>query len=237
MVIDEQANAGWYILRTSGGQTLPLASSLSAAGHDAWTPARILRSHRPAKTETGTRLIESTVPILPSFVFIRAVSLESNRQAQLLALAILGRQSPSPHPRFSIFQHGGRAPRIANREILGLQEEEAREAALIAALHEAESRAEARRIRAEAIRSASARRRAEQALEREERASRRAQSPAIPQGTDVQVIGEPAWAGAIGVLEAVEGHYAHVRFGVCKLKIEGWQVMPAASQALRSAAA
>lgn len=222
----------WLILRTSGGQTLPLAASLRAAGFDVWTPSRTLRRFVPAKTPTGLRMIETDAPILPTFVFAR--------EQQLATLAIAAGTEPSPHPAFSVFRHAGRVPLVGDREIEGLRAEEAREAALIAAMRDAESRAEARRIRAAEVKSASARRRAEQAIEREERARRHAERPAITPGAEVQVIGEPAWAGAVGVMEEIEGHYAHVRFGSCKLKIEGWQVMPAIdneTQALRSLAA
>ena len=211
----------WFILRTSGGQTLALMASLVGAGFDAWTPARTLRRYMPAKTPSGKRLFETDVPILPTFVFAR--------EGDLQALAIAAEQDPSPHPAFSIFRHGGRVPLVGDREVAGLREEEAREAAMIKAMREAESHAEAERIRRAAIKSASARRRAEQALEREQRHERRSQRTAIAPGTPVEVAGVPALVGVTGVMGETEGHYARVRFGAHSWKIEGWQVMPAAS--------
>ncbi|WP_277982266.1 hypothetical protein [Sphingomonas faeni] len=59
----------WAILRTSGGQTLPLMRSLREAGFDVWSPAKPIRRTIRAKTLSGTRLIETEVPILPTFVF------------------------------------------------------------------------------------------------------------------------------------------------------------------------
>ena len=172
----------------------------------------------PAKTPSGKRLIESDVPILPTFVFAE--------EQQLVALAIAAAQELSPHPTFSVFRHGGRVPLVGDREVAGLREEEAREAAVIRALREAESHAEAERIRRAAIKSASARRRAEQALERQQRAALRAQAPRAAPGEAVEVVGSPVMVGVAGVLESVDGHFAHVRFGSHSWKIEGWQVMP-----------
>ena len=220
-----------FILRTSGGQTLPLAASLGGAGFPVWTPARTLRRYMPAKTPSGKRLVETQVPILPTFVFARESALE--------ALAIAAAQSPSPHPAFSVFRHGGRVPLVAEREVRGLRDEEEREAATIAAIHAAESHAEAERIRVAAIRSASARRRAEAAVERERRTALRAQGCAVSPGASVEVVEVPALVGVTGVVEKVEGAYAHVRFGTQSWKIDGWRVLPAAThdQAPRSRAA
>lgn len=190
----------------------------------------------PAKTPTGKRLIETEVPILPTFVFIRAADTIVGREIQLRGLAVVAGLRTSPHPAFSIFLHGGRAPLVGDREIAGLRSEEAREAATIQAMRDAETHAEAERIRREAIKSASARRRAVAALEREQRNQRRAGGTTIPIGSPVEVAGVAAFTGVTGVIEAVEGHYAHVRFGAHSWKIEGWQVMPA-SAALRSTAA
>lgn len=190
----------------------------------------------PAKTPSGKRLVETSLAILPTFVFIRAASTTAARDSQLRALIAAGRQSPSPFPTFTVFRHANRAPMVGDREIAGLREEEAREAALTQAMRDAESQAEARRIRLAEMKSASARRRAEAALAREQRAARRTERTDIAPGTDVEVIGAPAFAGAYGVLESVEGHYVNVRFGSHSWKIEGWQVMPASS-APRSLAA
>ena len=232
----------WFILRTSGGQTLALAASLRDAGVDAWTPARVLRKSMPAKTPSGKRVIETDAPILPTFVFVRAEDEDRARDAQLIGLEIAAAADLSPHPGFSIFRfvdrHGRRlAPYVADREIAGLHEEEEAQAALIKAMREAESRAEAEAIRRAAIKSASARRRAEQALKRDERARLRSQPATIEPGTQVEVTGFPALVGVIGVMEDTKGHYASVRFGKCSLKIEGWQVMPSLDQAPRSLAA
>lgn len=216
--------SGWIILRTSGGQTLPLMHSLRDAGFDVWTPAKTFRKTIRAKTILGTREIEVEAPILTTFVFARETDAD--------ALQDLALQSVSPHPAFSMFRfvdrHGGRRmPIIGEQSIAGLRAEEAREAATIKAIRDAETHAEAEAIRIAAIRSASARRKAEQASERDRRNVLRAQRSTIKPGSEVMLEDVPAFAGVTGVFEETEGAYARVRFGNHSLKIEGWRVMPA----------
>ena len=67
----------WIILRTSGGQTLPLMRSLRESGFDAWTPAKTFRKKYRAKTISGTREVEVEAPILTTFVFAREHDLEA----------------------------------------------------------------------------------------------------------------------------------------------------------------
>jgi transcription antitermination factor NusG len=102
----------WAILRTSAGRTLALAESLERHGIEAWTPSRLLRRRRPRSQKT----VELTVPIMPSFVFVRA--------GHLPALAIAAELPISPHPPFSIFRHAGRIPLVADREVAGARAEE-----------------------------------------------------------------------------------------------------------------
>lgn len=104
----------WCILRTSGARTLPLASSLSAAGFDVWTPAETTSRRQP---RSKTR-VEREGPIMPTFVFARADRLED-------LLQLLG-QPLNPHPPFSVFRHGGRIPIIHDVEIGNLRDHEER---------------------------------------------------------------------------------------------------------------
>ncbi|MFH7168762.1 hypothetical protein, partial [Klebsiella pneumoniae] len=67
----------WTILRTSGGQTLPLMRSLREAGFEVWTPAKTFRKTIRANTLMGTRQIEVEAPILPTFVFAREADVEA----------------------------------------------------------------------------------------------------------------------------------------------------------------
>ncbi len=214
----------WFILRTSGGQTLPLMRSLREAGFDVWTPAKTFRKTYRAKTILGTREIEVEAPILTTFVFAR--------EADADALQNLALQSVSPHPAFSIFRdvdrHGRhRMPLISDQSIAGLREAEATEAAAINAIRDAETYAEAEEIRIAAIRSASARRKAEQARERERRNALRSQRCTVEPGKPVEVADMPAFAGVTGIFEEADGAYARVRFGEHSWKIEGWRVTPA----------
>lgn len=193
--------------------------SLRAAGFDVWTPAKTFRKAYRAKTITGIREIEVEAPILTTFVFAR--------EQDLVALANLMVQQPSPHPAFSIFNVAGKAPFVRDAGIQGLRDEEQRLAEAMQKIRNAETRAEAEQIRIAAIQSASARRRAEHAQERERLNALRAKICEVKAGTDVYVTHTPAFAGVTGVLEEVDGAYVHVRFGTCSWKIEGWRVMPA----------
>jgi hypothetical protein len=222
----------WIILRTAGGQTLSLAKSLNEASIEAWTPERTLRRYVRANTPSGKRAIESQIAILPTFVFARGAF-----QDELVKLANLDR---TPHPAFTVFIVDGRVPHICEAEITGLREEEAEAAALMDALHAAESHAAAEKIRIAAIKSAAARRRAEQELERDRRTALRRAPIALVDGAEVEVTDMPALVGIRGVFERANGPYAHVRFGNRSWKIEGWRVLPAPlndNGALRSSAA
>lgn len=106
---------GWCILRTNGRRTLRLAQSLTDAGIEAWTP-RTVQKRRLSRVHMGFREVEQSM--VPSFVFARACHL-----ADLMAILA---SFNSPHPAFSIFQHAGRAPVIADREIGHLRAAEER---------------------------------------------------------------------------------------------------------------
>jgi hypothetical protein len=211
----------WFILRTRGGRTLALMASLREAGFDVWTPARTLRRNIRAATPSGTRLIETEVPILPTFLFAREQDLD--------ALVDAAAQEPSPHPDFSVFRYAGKIPLVSDGSVAGLREEELRNAAMIQAMRAAETHAEAERIRIASIKSEGARRRAEQANERDRRNALRAQGSTLSAGDDVEVIEMPALVGVTGVLESTDGTFAHVRFGTHSWKVDGWRVMPATS--------
>ena len=206
----------WAILRTSGGQTLPLMRSLREAGFDVWSPAKPIRRTIRAKTPSGTRLIEAEVPILPTFVFAN--------DRDLAALGDIAALSISPHPAFSVFRYGGRVPIVGDAEVRGLREEEARVVALHQAIRDAESYAEGEKIRIVAIKSEAARRRATKDLERQQRAALRSTRKTYEPGTEVEVSEMPALAGVAGVVETSDGVHAWVRFGSHSWKIEGWRL-------------
>lgn len=107
--------SGWCILRTNGRRTLRLAQSLIDAGIEAWTP-RAVQKRRLSRVHMGVREVEQ--PIMPSFVFARARYLPD-------LVSILGLPN-NPHPSFTIFQHAGRAPVIADGEIAILRAVEER---------------------------------------------------------------------------------------------------------------
>lgn len=201
----------WLILRTSGGQTLPLMTSLRAAGFDAWTPARTIRKVlRPGK-RTEQR-VEVDIAILPTFVFAR--------EADLVGLVDAAARPVSPHPAFSLMTHAGRIPLVSDRDVAGLREEEARAIATMQAIRDAETHAAAEEIRIAAIQSEAARRRAVKAS----LLAQREAAGTFELGAEVRVVDLPALAGVTGVVEARDGSYAEVRFGTQAWKIEGWRL-------------
>ena len=209
--------ARWIILRTSGGQTLPLMRSLQAASIDAWSPARTIRRVL-SRGRPSERVMETDVPILPTFVFAR--------EAEFAELVSVIADPASPHPAFSIFRHGGRIPLVGDSEVRGLQDEEERAAATMRAIREAESHAEAERIRIAAIRSEAARRRATKEMERAQLSTLRSRPMEFGRGSNVEVAEMPAMAGVTGVVEDTDGPFAWVRFGNQAWKIEGWRLSP-----------
>jgi hypothetical protein len=207
----------WCILRTDGSKTLPLMRSLSAVRLDVWTPARTIRK----VTRPGTRheqRSELDVPILPTFVFAR--------ERDLPVLADITQLSVSPHPGFSIFRYAGRIPLVGDAEVAGLRAEEARAAATMQAMRDAESREEAERIRIAAIKSEAARRRATMELERARQAELRAKPLIVAVDDEVAVEKMPALVGIPGVVKSIVGPHAFVQFGNHTWKIEGWRLSP-----------
>lgn len=95
----------WCILRTSGGRTLKLARSLSAAGFAVWTPTETVKRRRARSKEE----IEIERPIVPTFVFAGEEHLAD--LVHVLALPL------SPHPQFSIFQYAGRVPIVGDHSL------------------------------------------------------------------------------------------------------------------------
>jgi transcription antitermination factor NusG len=115
----------WFILRTAGRSTLVLAKSLAEDGFEAWTPVatQIVRVPRMNARR------EIRLPLLPSFVFVRA-----NHLQDLLQLARMherprrGSTGRSPaHRSFSVFHYLDSIPLIHDKHLepLRLKEREA----------------------------------------------------------------------------------------------------------------
>jgi transcription antitermination factor NusG len=108
----------WFILRTAGRSTLPLAASLAEDGFECWTPVRTQRIRIPRMNIKR----EVKLPLLPSFIFARATHLH-----ELLELAQMaekprrdphgGRSSRPAHRDFSVFHYLDRIPMIADRSL------------------------------------------------------------------------------------------------------------------------
>lgn len=126
-----KAGAFWIILRTSAGQTLNLATSLTEAGYDVWTPTETVQKLRARR---GNKREDVPSPLMPSFVFADA--------DQLHRLATLAR-SPSliyrvwdselrrmvakGHPQFSVFRSNGKHSILPDRALSPLRLAERRQ--------------------------------------------------------------------------------------------------------------
>lgn len=114
----------WFILRTAGRSTLPLAKSLAEDGFEVWTPIATQLVRVPRMNVRR----EIKLPMLPSFVFVRARHLPD-----LLQLARMperprrgaGGQRPA-HRSFSVFHYLDSIPLIhdGHLEPLRLKERE-----------------------------------------------------------------------------------------------------------------
>lgn len=203
----------WIILSMAGPRTLAVAASLTQAGFEVWTPARAIRRPAPGQRRAlvlgrRRRMVEVDRPILPGFVFVGAEHLDE--------LAQIAVDPASAHPRFAIFQLAGRAPLIAESAIAGLRGEEARAAAAMEAVRDAESQAEARRIRAEFMRT-----------ERARRAAMRRERRNFAEGARVEVTDMPSMSGMVGVVLKANGTSAMIDFGGrYPVKVEAWRVIP-----------
>ena len=200
----------WCILRTSGGRTLKLATALTEAGIEAWTPKRTFKRPMPGKRpdQHGRRpMIEIDAPILPTFVFARAVHVD-----HLIGLAA---DQASLLPGFSVFIHAGRTPEVGDHAVAGLQQAERDAEAAIQAIRDADSREEKRKLRAEALSTDRARRKAMRAQRRD-----------FAAGEVVTIADMPALVGMEGVVESSDGRSAVVMFGgLLTVTIEAWRVV------------
>jgi hypothetical protein len=192
----------WCILRTSGPRTLTLADSLTAAGLEAWTPRKTTRRRLPRSRVHR----EIVAPILATFVFARAAHRDELRG--IIARRI--QHHADQHPQFSIFEHAGRIPLIADAQVAGLRAEEDRATAAYKIVTDREAAS------------------AEHNARRQRVAELRASSPTYEIGARVTVP-QVAFAGMTGVVEQGRGKKPAVNFGGgIVIEIEAWLLEPAA---------
>lgn len=108
-------SAKWCILRCSAARTLALAASLRDAGYEAWTPV----DHVTRRRSRSKAIVAFDAPMLPTYVFARA---DANLMVHV------SKQLGSPHPAFSVYQHAGRAPLLADAGLNHLRALEERSA-------------------------------------------------------------------------------------------------------------
>lgn len=115
---------GWVIVRTSGARTLTLAASLAEDGYETWTPVETLM----VKARRANKKREALIPLLPSYVFVRARHLLD--LLQLTALPSMPRRgaglSEPAHASFTVMHWGERIPLVADRDLDPIRRIEAR---------------------------------------------------------------------------------------------------------------
>jgi transcription antitermination factor NusG len=114
----------WVVLRTSGRSTLVLAKTLKQDGLEAWSPAQTLTAHVPRMNVRR----DVTLPMLPSFVFVRSLHLH-----ELLLLSKMPNKprrvlEPNEHPiyhrDFTVFRYLDGIPLIADEHLEPLRDKE-----------------------------------------------------------------------------------------------------------------
>lgn len=104
----------WFILRMASSDTLGVLKALSKAGYDAWTPVERKKGKMP-RTRTE---YDKEFALMPSYVF---VSVHHLPEIQHLAML-----PPRNVPRFTVFQHQGGIPLVADDQLDALRAEEGR---------------------------------------------------------------------------------------------------------------
>lgn len=112
----------WIILRTSGRTTMRLAETLTEDGYEAWTPVETRNIRIPRANVRRT----ITLPIMPSYVFVRAHHL-----IDLIQLSAMKpkprREFPRPaHADFSVMHYHDRIPIISDFHLESLRNIEAK---------------------------------------------------------------------------------------------------------------
>ena len=113
----------WFILRTAGRSTLPLARTLGEDGFDVWTPESKLLIQVPRMNVRR----EVKLPMLPSFVFARAAHLVDLLElAQMPVKPRRGEGWGRPaHRGFSVFHYQDQIPMIGDQHLEPLRTKEA----------------------------------------------------------------------------------------------------------------
>lgn len=206
-------NDQWCILRMAGPRTLALAHSLGRAGFTVWAPVKTIMRPIPGQRRNlalGKRraMREVNVPILPGFAFVAA--------GEIAGIGSVALDPLSPHHPFSVLQVAGRAPVIGEKSLSGLREAEGRAAEIMDEMRNAQSRQEARKLRAERMRTDRARRKALRSERRD-----------FAIGEEVTVTDMPAMQGMVGSIVESNGRSAKVCFGgTIEFEVEAWQLVP-----------
>lgn len=112
----------WCILRVSGRHTLRLAESLRDDGFDAWTPKEELKIRIPRANVRR----DITLPLMPSYVFVRAAHLIDLIQMAAMPFKPRRSQGKPSHVDFSVMRHHETIPLIGDLQLQALRQLEAK---------------------------------------------------------------------------------------------------------------
>ncbi len=104
----------WFIVRMAGQDTLRVVSYLKRRGFEAWTPIERKQGRMP-RTKAS---FDKEFALMPSYAF---ASVHDLNQIHHLAM-----MPANDRPRFSVFQHRGGVPLIADNQLDALRGEEGR---------------------------------------------------------------------------------------------------------------
>jgi transcriptional antiterminator NusG len=119
MVLTDDVNEQWCILRTAGRQTLKLAETLASDGFEVWTP-RETRTIRKPRMNVKRDVV---LPIMPSYVFAKAEHLVD--LLQMSKMDVKPRRGSGwgkpAHASFSVMRYRESIPLIADRDLTSLR--------------------------------------------------------------------------------------------------------------------
>lgn len=104
----------WFIIRTASADTLKVNDGLLAHGFEVWTPIE----HRRGKMPRTRKIYDKRFALMPSYCFARVYQIDA-----LLTFAAMPTRD---FPSFSVFTFKGGVPLVADDQLTGLREEEAR---------------------------------------------------------------------------------------------------------------
>lgn len=114
----------WCILRTSGRLTLRLAETLAEDGFEVWTPVET----RKVRVPRANVRRDVTLPIMPSYIFARAVHLIDLIQMAGMTFKPRRAANKPAHADFSVMHYHDSIPLVGDAQLNALRTLEAKRA-------------------------------------------------------------------------------------------------------------